>query len=103
MRRVEPGIDTTGRRERAGALRSGGDPRWCATALDGRRLVGLERRLPCAVRAGLGRRRSADSSPGEIYPSDVDLPSPGCWHLELKWGSHQADLDIRVDRAGRRA
>jgi hypothetical protein len=31
--------------------------------------------------------RPADSSPGEIYPSDVDLPKPGCGRLSLAWGS----------------
>jgi hypothetical protein len=41
----------------------------------------------------------ADSSPGEIYPSDVDLPTPGCWRLELAWGRHRASLDIQVHRA----
>jgi hypothetical protein len=38
----------------------------------------------------------ANSSPGEIYPSDVDLPKPGCWHLALSWGSHRTHLDIEV-------
>ncbi len=66
---------------------------------------------PLEITARLGRdpaevvriSRPADSSPGEIHPSDVDLPSPGCWHLQLTWGSHRANLDIRVDRARRRA
>jgi len=38
----------------------------------------------------------ADSSPGEIYPSDIDLPQPGCWRLELAWGSHRASIDVQV-------
>jgi hypothetical protein len=38
----------------------------------------------------------ADSSPGEIYPSDVDLPRPGCWRLQLAWGSHRAIIDVQV-------
>jgi hypothetical protein len=38
----------------------------------------------------------ADSSPGEIYPSDVDLPRPGCWRLQLAWGSHRASIDVQV-------
>lgn len=40
--------------------------------------------------------RPADSSPGEIYPSYVDLPKPGCWRLELAWGTHRASLDVQV-------
>jgi hypothetical protein len=24
---------------------------------------------------------------GEVYTSDLDLPSPGCWTLSLRWGS----------------
>jgi hypothetical protein len=38
----------------------------------------------------------ADSSPGEIYPSAVDLPRPGCWRLQLAWGSHRASIDVQV-------
>jgi hypothetical protein len=38
----------------------------------------------------------ADSEPGEIYPSDVDLPKSGCWRLQLAWGSHRASIDIQV-------
>jgi hypothetical protein len=41
----------------------------------------------------------ADSSPGEIYPSDVDLPKPGCWRLSLAWGSHRAHIDLQVYRS----
>lgn len=40
--------------------------------------------------------RPADSSPGEIYPSAVDLPRPGCWRLQLAWGSHRASIDVQV-------
>jgi hypothetical protein len=40
--------------------------------------------------------RPADSSPGEIYPSAVDLPKPGCWRLGLAWGSHRASIDVEV-------
>jgi hypothetical protein len=41
-------------------------------------------------------REEADSGPGEIYPSIVDLPSPGCWRLELRWTSHRAVIDVEV-------
>jgi len=38
----------------------------------------------------------ADSSPGEIYPSSLDLPRPGCWTVSLEWGGHRADIDVHV-------
>ena len=41
----------------------------------------------------------ADSSPGQIYPSYVDLPTPGCWQLTLRWDTHVARLAINVHRA----
>jgi hypothetical protein len=40
--------------------------------------------------------RSADSSPGEIYPSYVDLPQTGCWRLALAWDGHRAAIDVQV-------
>jgi hypothetical protein len=36
----------------------------------------------------------ADSGPGEIYPSVVDVPTAGCWVLNLAWGSHRAVLAL---------
>ena len=38
---------------------------------------------------------SANSSPGEIYPSIVDAPKPGCWHFTLRWGDNVANLDLQ--------
>jgi hypothetical protein len=43
----------------------------------------------------------ADSSPGEIYPSYLNLPKPGCWRLTLRWSSHVAHLNVSVVRAKR--
>jgi hypothetical protein len=40
--------------------------------------------------------RPADSGPGEIYPSDLDLPEAGCWRLTLAWGPHRARIDLAV-------
>ena len=59
---------------------------------------------PLVITARLGRdpakvvriSRPADSSPGEIYPSYVDLPTTGCWRLQLAWGPHRANIDVRV-------
>jgi hypothetical protein len=36
----------------------------------------------------------ANSSPGEIYPSIVDVPNPGCWHFDLSWGKNKASVDL---------
>ena len=38
---------------------------------------------------------AADSGPGEIYPSVVDVPSPGCWYFDLRWAGHEAGLQLR--------
>ena len=35
-----------------------------------------------------------DSSPGEIYPTIVDVPSAGCWHFDLTWGPNRAAADL---------
>jgi hypothetical protein len=37
---------------------------------------------------------AANSGPGEIYPSIVDAPKPGCWHFTLRWGDNGANLDL---------
>ncbi|MET8155725.1 hypothetical protein ABZT47_05085 [Sphaerisporangium sp. NPDC005289] len=36
----------------------------------------------------------ADSGPGEIYPSIVEVPSAGCWALDLSWGSNHDSLEL---------
>jgi len=38
--------------------------------------------------------QAADASPGEIYPSIVNVPAPGCWHLNLAWGRNTATVDL---------
>lgn len=35
-----------------------------------------------------------NASPGEIYPSTVNVPKPGCWHFTLRWGDNAANLDL---------
>lgn len=37
-----------------------------------------------------------NSSPGQIYPSYVDLPTPGCWVITLGWHGHRATIDLQV-------
>ena len=41
--------------------------------------------------AGTGKTvtRTVEPAPG---PSGIDLPSPGCWSLDLTWGSHHDHL-----------
>jgi hypothetical protein len=39
-------------------------------------------------------RRRPDSGPGPIYPSYVNVPSPGCWHLTLRWAGNVDTLDL---------
>jgi hypothetical protein len=38
---------------------------------------------------------SADSSPGEIYPSYFNVPAAGCWRLTLRWAGHIDWIDLR--------
>jgi len=40
----------------------------------------------------------ADSSPGEIYPSEIEVPSPGCWQFTLSWNGHTDTVDLRYVR-----
>jgi hypothetical protein len=35
-----------------------------------------------------------NASPGEIYPSIVDVPTAGCWHFDLSWGPNQTSVDL---------
>jgi hypothetical protein len=35
-----------------------------------------------------------DSSPGEIYPSYVDVPRAGCWRVTLHWAHHTDSVDL---------
>jgi hypothetical protein len=37
----------------------------------------------------------ADSSPGEIYPSEIVAPSPGCWQFTLSWNGHTDSVYLR--------
>jgi hypothetical protein len=36
----------------------------------------------------------ADSTPGEIYPSEIVAPSPGCWQFTLSWNGHSDTIDL---------
>jgi hypothetical protein len=47
-----------------------------------------------ATLEGSTRQTTVDlgTAPG---PSIVEMPVPGCWHLDLTWGSHQDSVDLR--------
>jgi hypothetical protein len=36
----------------------------------------------------------ADSGPGEIYPSIVNVPRSGCWHLQVRWAGHSDSVNL---------
>jgi hypothetical protein len=36
----------------------------------------------------------ANSGPGEIYPSGVDVPEPGCWSFTLRWAGQVAQIEL---------
>jgi hypothetical protein len=36
------------------------------------------------------------SSPHGNFPSSIDLPTPGCWHLDLTLGETLATIDVLV-------
>jgi hypothetical protein len=35
----------------------------------------------------------ANSGPGEIHASVVEVPFAGCWHVELAWGPNADAVD----------
>lgn len=37
----------------------------------------------------------ADASPGEIYPSYVNVPRAGCWRVTLRWAGHTDEMALR--------
>jgi hypothetical protein len=46
-------------------------------------------------------RQAANSGPGEIYPSDVNVPAPGCWRMTLRWNGHGDAIDLAYRAAKR--
>ena len=36
----------------------------------------------------------ADSGPGEIYPSIVNVPEPGCWAFTLEWNGNKDTIEL---------
>lgn len=48
-----------------------------------------------AVTPAVELSQTANSGPGNIYPMLIDVPTPGCWHVTLRWATGQAELDLR--------
>lgn len=46
------------------------------------------------TRLGKPVQRTVTGGPG---PSIVNLPSPGCWRLSLRWAGHTDSLDLPYD------
>ncbi|GAA3833306.1 hypothetical protein GCM10022226_63330 [Sphaerisporangium flaviroseum] len=38
------------------------------------------------------------AGPGEIYPSIINVPKPGCWTFDLTWGAHHDTVDVLYRR-----
>ncbi len=38
-----------------------------------------------------------DSTPGEIYPTIVDVPLPGCWQFTLSWNGNHDTIELHYD------
>jgi hypothetical protein len=69
-----------------------GGPATCNRDVHRARLAGHERTSRRTARLSF----PDNSSPGEIYPSYVDLPTPGCSVLTLRWSSHSGTIDVQV-------
>jgi hypothetical protein len=50
--------------------------------------------LPGSNRGPVRMSFPANSSPGEIYPSDDNVPAPGCWHFALAWNGHRSSINL---------
>lgn len=38
--------------------------------------------------------RAADSGPGDIYPSIIDVPHAGCWVVSLSWATGKTTVEL---------
>jgi hypothetical protein len=47
-----------------------------------------------SVTPSISVTQPANSGPGEIYPSLLEVPVPGCWHFDLAWSGHKASVDL---------
>jgi hypothetical protein len=54
---------------------------------------------PLAITARLGSATVTTTVQGGPGPSTIDVPGPGCWTFDLRWGTHQDTLVLPY-RAG---
>lgn len=47
-----------------------------------------------AVKPVVSSTWPADSTPGQIYPSEIEVPAPGCWQFTLSWNGHTDTVDL---------
>jgi hypothetical protein len=47
-----------------------------------------------AANPSITQAQPADSGPGEIYPTIVNVPVAGCWHFDLSWSGHKASVEL---------
>ncbi|MGH7870469.1 MAG: hypothetical protein ACREP9_23195 [Candidatus Dormibacteraceae bacterium] len=52
--------------------------------------LAISGQLSGADAASVHESEPANSGPGEIYPSIVDVPQSGCWRFDLLWAGHHA-------------
>lgn len=57
----------------------------------------IEARPVDAVKPLIRSTFPANSSPGEIYPSSVNVPKAGCWRLTLRWAGHEDSIDLHYN------
>ncbi|WP_199546752.1 hypothetical protein [Streptomyces sp. N35] len=86
---------------KAAALRDGGDGGdgnkvlwYVRSARDGKPLT-IRAHPHGAERPVVKLSVPADSGPGEIYPSNIAVPRPGCWTFELSWAGHRDEVDLK--------
>jgi hypothetical protein len=69
---------------------------WAVRSPEGRMPLEIVARSPDRDARAIAVSADTGGGQGEIQRSIVDLPTPGCWRLSLRWGAHQATIDFRV-------
>jgi hypothetical protein len=69
---------------------------WVAAAGPVARTLKITARLAGTERPAVHFTFPAASGGGIAFPSLIDLPSAGCWHLVLNWHARAADINIQV-------
>jgi hypothetical protein len=72
---------------------------WVAAAGPVARTLKITARLVGTARPAVHFAFPAASGGGIAFPSLIDLPSAGCWHLVLNWQARAADINVQVRRS----